>query len=50
MTQEALIWSLAHTTRGALGEPIAKPALVDTFRRRQPDRQPDQQNNNRFSA
>jgi len=35
MTRSALIWSLARTTRGTPGESIAKPPLVDTFRRRQ---------------
>lgn len=28
LTQEALIWSLAHITCGALGEPIAKPVYL----------------------
>lgn len=30
-TQEALIWSLAHTSCGALGEPEAKPARGSRF-------------------
>lgn len=28
MTQDTLIWSLAHTSRGVPGEPTAKPASV----------------------
>ena len=31
MTQEVLIWSLAHTSCGALGEPAAKPAWGGRF-------------------
>lgn len=27
LTQDALIWSLAYTVRGAPGEPVAKPVM-----------------------